>query len=340
MLRFGPGFLGAAKYLGKRELAPTKRRRPPVVLLQEGTGEMPVYFLNAGLVEFRLAQLMGPGHSVFGVEIPWPSAWRRSAIRNETTVLPTMERIVAPYVAAIRAHAHSSPCVLAGYSFAGLMAFEAAHRIQEQGGKVDMVILLDAPAKYPKDLTPHEIAQQKLEEVWKPKSDQCSMDRTSQSTGSRLRSSLSIAGWMLVKEIRAIGYRFITTVLRDPGQLTSKTDEMGIPLHWRLVERLYENALESHHLRPLDCRGILFRADPNEDERAFRVLGHGLGWDNTFIKGLEIIQVTGNHFTMMDQEAHTLTLAKEIRKLLQRGYSIAPSMHEPVGVSTVSTPAH
>ena len=96
-----------------------------------------------------------------------------------------------------------------------------------------------------------------------------------------------------------------------------ETDEMGIPLHWRLVERLYENALASHRLRPVDCRAILFRAAPTEDERAFRVFpGDGLGWENTFIKGLEIIHVTGSHFTMVEGEASEL--ARELIKLLRR----------------------
>ncbi len=77
------GILHAAKYLGKGDLVPSKRRRPPVVLLQEGAG-VPLYFLNAGLVDFRLAQLMGAGHRIYGVEIPWPAAWRRAAAKNES----------------------------------------------------------------------------------------------------------------------------------------------------------------------------------------------------------------------------------------------------------------
>ena len=169
--KFGRAFLGTAKYLGQRQLAPTKRR-PPVVLLQEGAGEVPLYFLNAALVEFRLAQLMGPGHAIFGVDIPWPPAWRRAAVRM---TLPACRRWSNS--SSIRGrnygHVHTSPCVLAGYSFAGIMAFEAAHQIQQQGGKVEMVILLDAPAKYLKDVAPHEIAWQKLQKSGSQRSDRC-----------------------------------------------------------------------------------------------------------------------------------------------------------------------
>jgi len=57
---------------------------------------------------------------------------------------------------------------------------------------------------------------------------------------------------------------------------------------------------------------------------------------HTFMKGLEISQVTGNHFTMMDQDAHSLTLAQELRKLLERDCSIAPSMHERLDIPKIS----
>jgi thioesterase domain-containing protein len=35
----------------------------------------------------------------------------------------------------------SLPCVLVGHSFSGLIAFEAAHQLNQQGGKVEMVII-------------------------------------------------------------------------------------------------------------------------------------------------------------------------------------------------------
>ena len=48
------------------------------------------------------------------------------------------------------------------------------------------------------------------------------------------------------------------------------------------------------------------------------MLGDNLGWDDAFAKGLEVIEVTGTHFTMMDQEEHTRTLARVINGVLDR----------------------
>lgn len=72
-----------------------------------------------------------------------------AAANDDLDALPSLEKLVEPYVAAISEHAGSAPCVLAGHSFHRLMAFEAAHRINERGGRVQTVLLLDAPAGYP-----------------------------------------------------------------------------------------------------------------------------------------------------------------------------------------------
>jgi pimeloyl-ACP methyl ester carboxylesterase len=120
-----------------------------VVQLQVGSGGFPVYFIYAGPAEIELARAMGVGYRIFGIEILWPLSWRNAAAKNNLAKLPTMEQLVTRFVVALSNHVGSSPCVLAGYSFAGVMAFEAAHQFQRQGGKVEMVMLLDAWGKRP-----------------------------------------------------------------------------------------------------------------------------------------------------------------------------------------------
>src|SRR5262249_22033289 len=135
-----------------------------VVELQAGSDEPPVYFIYAGPGEIGLAQTMGAGRSVFGVEMPWPMSWRDAATKNEIDALPATEQLVAPYVAELSAHAGTSPCVLAGHSFGGVIAFEAAHQLQRLGARVEMVILLDTHGKRPPVL--NEVWP-KLRQAWK-----------------------------------------------------------------------------------------------------------------------------------------------------------------------------
>jgi thioesterase domain-containing protein len=302
------GILGAAKHLGKRAPLPL-RRRPTIVQLRQGTSETPVYFIGAGLYELNTAQMMPPQHSIFAAEIAWPAAWHDAAARNDTDATPVLADMVVPYVTALREHAGSTPCVLVGYSFHASMAFEIAHQLLDTGGQVALVMILDAPAEYP---LPHKIAWKNLRNTWMPGGNE-----RAGSIASRLAVSLSIVRWTLAVAGRFLKRRFVESALGDPGELTTKLDTLGRPMYWPLIERLYDNSLRSYKLRRLDCRGVLFRADRAEDCPSAKV-DYSLGWADLFGSGLEIIQVTGDHYTMMREHPHDQGLAQEMSDALDR----------------------
>lgn len=324
------GILGAAKHIGGRAPLPI-RQRPSVVQLKQGSSETPLYFIGAGLYELHIAQLMPAQHSIYAVEIAWPSAWHDAAARNDTEATPILEDMVAPYVAALRDHmgstVGSTPCVLAGYSFHASMAFEIAHQLQDHGVKVELVMLLDAPAEYP---AYYRIAWRNLRDVWTPASDPDAANRAPRSVASRIAVSLSIVGWALLEAARFLKRRIDETALRDPGELTTKLDTLGRPMHWRLIERLYANSLRSYRLRRLDCRGVVFRADRAEDCPSPNV-DHSLGWNGLFGQGLEIIQVAGDHLTMMREHPHDLGLAQEMSDAVERNCE-KPEQRAPLTV--------
>jgi thioesterase domain-containing protein len=305
------GILGAAKHLGKREPL-SAARRPAVVRLREGNAETPVYFIDYRLSQFNLAQSMATDRSIFAVEIPWPAAWHDLTAENETEGMPTVEQMVVPYVEAIAAHARSKRCVLVGYSFGGIMAFEAAHQLAERGIDVETVMLLDAPAVYP---TSHQVTWEKLQEIWLRPSD---ADRTHRpAITQRLASSWSIIQWMLTDKMTGWGQRFVNAVNRTPAKLTTKLDDIGRPLPWPLIQFLYDNAFESYRPRRFDGRAILFRA-ALRDQCPSRSLENGLGWDGLFGKGVQVVEVTGDHLTMMREQGHVLKLAQEMTDALNR----------------------
>ena len=220
--------------MSKRQL-----RQHKVVQFRQGKAEPPVYFICAGPGEFRLAELMGGRHPIFGIQVPWPLAWRDAAANDQTSTFPRMEQLVAPYVAALSCHIHSSSCVLAGYSFAGVMAFEVAHQFQRQGGNVNMVMLFDTWIKRP---TAREVAWHKWRQEWRQKQapKRISTDQLSQSIGSRLRNSWLVARWMLEQEARTV----FRPLLPKPSELSTILDEQGVPVALTLVHRLYAKILE------------------------------------------------------------------------------------------------
>ena len=281
---------------------PKSKQQPAVVQLRKGQAEPPVYFIYAGPTEFRLAKSMGEQHAVFGIEAPWPLAWRDAVTSNRKSGFPTMQQLVAPYVAALGAHTGASPCVLAGHSFAGLMAFEAAHQFQRQGGKVEMVMLLDTWATPP---IPHRVAWHQWRQNWKQ----------APPNGSRLRNSWRISRWLLGQEKYRI-WSFFNRLAVDPNDLTTIFDEQGMPLPGRLLERAYSKIVDSYHPRCLDARGVLFRTESIDGNSVVRGFDDSQGWQNLFSRGLEIIPMVGDHLSMIRE--HHPKLALEMNEVLKR----------------------
>jgi len=289
-----------------------RKRQPAVVQLQEGRAELPVYFIYAGPIEFRLATALGEKHTVFGIDVPWPLAWRNAVAANRTSGFPTMEQMAAPYAAALGAHAPATPCVLAGHSFAGLMAFEVAHQFVRQGGKVEMVILLDAWARYP---APREVAWHQWRREWKEAPERPSTDRLAQSIASRLRNSWRITRWLLGQEMYRV-WPFLRRFRMNPDDLMPVLDEEGMPLRWGILDRAYRKILESYRPRLLESRGVLFRS---EDNTVLRGFDDSQGWNNLFSRGLEIVPVIGDHISIVLE--HHPMLARQMSEVLQRHWS-------------------
>jgi len=295
---------------------PTREARAAVVQLQSGDGAIPVYFIYAGPGEILLAQTMGARHTIFGIEMQWPMSWRDAAINNDVAALPTMEQFVAPFVAALSAHVGSSPCVLAGWSFAGMMAFEAAHRLQKLGGRVEMVMLLDTLSK-PRPLIR---AWSRLSKRWTQTLDKVRAERCTNLFASRIWGAWLMLLWMsvwptkrVVRLLKRPSSEPEISIKRvdEPDLLTSLIDEQGVPLPWSLVDRLYQNAKELYDVHPLNCRGVLFTRANVE-----RIDG-SLGWEGLFTRGLEVIPLTGNdHDVILRDKLHRADLARKMSEIL------------------------
>ena len=286
----------------------SRRRQPEVVLLQEGGSGVPLYFIYAGPDEFRLARSMGTSRPVYGVQVPWPLKWRRAVEANRVSSYPNMDQFAAPFVNALFAHVGSSPCMLAGHSFAGLVAFETARQLKMKGGNVESVLIFDKWAKNP------ALFQVALKKLW-----QCWMKRTDSTQGfaksivNRIRRSAIIIWWPL----RIIAGVVIGSLWPKQGQLTTTFDEEGVPLPWGLLVRLYSE-IERKYCPPsaLDCRGIVFRTDFMDLNQSVRVLDESLGWQKLFTRGLTCILLSGDHISIFRKQSQSLALT--INTVLQQ----------------------
>jgi thioesterase domain-containing protein len=302
--------IGTAKHLRKRD-APVPARQSPVLQLKQGATATPVYFIGAGLFEFHLAGLISSEQAVHAVEITWPSEWHDAAIKNDVDACPSLEELVARYTALIHQNAGTSPCVLIGYSFNGNIAFEAAHQLKTRGTPVERVMLLDCPPEYP---VWHLAARRSLAQIW-------NAPASSTSIAAKFKASTPVARWALVAAVKAVKQNLQWRVMGDPGLLTTKLDTLGRPLHWRLIERLYDHSLRDYQIRRLDSRGVLFRADRAEDCPS-PIADESLGWSELFAGGFDIVPTTGDHKSMVEQSPHDQNLARDMSKALDQSYAM------------------
>ena len=288
------------------------RPRSAMIHMRSGKAEPFVYFIYTGADEFRLASLMGERHPVFGIESRWQLSWRSAVRDNKTSSFPDLQQLAAQYASALVAHSRNTPCVLVGHSFAGLIAFEAAHQFQRLGGKPELVILLDTWVRLP---TPFQIAWHKWRRDWK---------QPALTGKSNLRRFLGTGRWLLDQEKRRV-WSFFNPPQLKLGPPTIVLDEEGVPLQWGLLNRLYDRLEQSYRPRRLDCRGALIRTDPMDERQAVRSHNPSLGWNDLFAGGLEIVPMVGDHVSMLRE--HTSLLARKIDEVLERHWPLHANRH-------------
>ncbi|HVY05093.1 MAG TPA: amino acid adenylation domain-containing protein [Burkholderiales bacterium] len=293
---------------------PERSRLSSVVPMHEGAGETPVYFIYAGPSEFRIARQMGGDHPVFGIEARWPISWRKALSEGRVAEFPDMREMVAPYVAALHAHAGSTPCALAGLSYAGLIAFEAARQLKELGGNVEVVFLIDAQARPP---SPYRLAWQTWRQDWKPSAAGVLSLLDIRGAVDRVKKSWDSTLWICGK-VKGRLLAYFKPAEPDLETLTGVLDECGMPLPWGLMDRLYSEIDKTYRPLPLDCKGVLLRTAEIEG-REIVAADDALGWENVFAQGLEIVPLAGNHYSIFGDQIPTI--AREMNRVLNHAQS-------------------
>jgi thioesterase domain-containing protein len=253
---------------------------------------------------------MGGTRRVFGIEARWPMAWRDAVASNRTAGFPSLEQMVAPYVAELRAHAGSKPCVLAGFCYAGRIAFEAAHQLRELGGKVECVVLIDVGAE---PLNRYKLAWQIWRQGWKESGS--SANGSVHSLGLRVRSTWDTSRWLLGKARKRVRSYF-DHPQPDLQTASGVLDEQGMPVPWVFLDRLYTELDKTYRFRRLDSRGVVFRTGEFDGKQIGYDPGDALGWQNLFTGGVEVIPVAGHHYSIWGRQIPAI--AQEINRVLGR----------------------
>jgi amino acid adenylation domain-containing protein len=265
---------------------------PELIPLMPGESPGSLFFLGAGIGTCRLAQVLKGGPASFGTVVSLTSTAARAAIAGKMGELPTLEDLAASHAALVRSRQPSGPCLLAGHSFQGLLAFEVAHQLRREGRQVEMVLLLDAWA-----VTPSRWRKFRL--------------NLSLMTLASARKSVTLRA----SQLRAlvIGSRS-KSAPNQSGPKREDDNPLSGKIPWPVVLKVYNNARKNYTRRPLDCRAILFRSRDNPFAR-FREVDNDMGWRGLFAGGLETVEVPGDHLSLL-KDAHLQTLARLFQERL------------------------
>jgi thioesterase domain-containing protein len=292
-----------------------------LVPLQRGHNGLPIYFIGAGPTEYRLARLMGEDRSISAIDAPMLAEWRHL----DREALPSIEQLGALYGSVLRAHAGSSPCVVAGYSLGGKIAFEAARALHHAGGDVAFVLLIDARAFTWSGAT-RGAGWQSLLWIWNggptgAANNTSYIDRLSASLGSSWR----LLRWLIARIPHVVKNRFQPSI-----GLSGYLDKDGRPIEKTFIEWFASITGKSFHPRPLDASGVLIRAQfPGEE----MLPGYDFtnGWRDLFTRGLKIVDAAGDHVTMVSDE-NVAALAQQINTVLDP-YSLGEEMPKHIASS-------
>jgi amino acid adenylation domain-containing protein len=237
-----------------KELQPARRNAEykTIVPIQEG-GSLPPFFCvhgGAGSTLFlhQLANQLGSAQPFYGVE---PEGMDGKPFQR-----PTVEEMAGHYLSEIRKVQPNGPYYLGGYCFGGLVAFEMARMLDEQGEYVALVALFSAALRFNHAVAP-PVAMQ-----------------SSNRGGSRIARAVSSPIATLRNLSRAAYWRALPTIRKYSYQLLFSFG-FRVPPDMRAmyVTRSLGQAEQSYKPKPYTGSLVLFYGPGTFD------FGPNLGWD-------------------------------------------------------------
>jgi aspartate racemase len=240
-----------------------------------------------------LAQYLGPDQPVYGIQPCAPDGERPPAALLETIATDCLETL--------RSFQSHGPYCLAGYSFAGTIAFEIARQLAAEGQEVKFLGLIDTDLPHP--------------------------EYQSVRGGIQALSAclLNLPAWLLYDFLRTPPRKLLARIGRYAKGIRKRDAQTLENLE---LEKLFDTSQLSDHYRdliatnlrllhnyrpgPYSGRVTLFRA---RAQPLFRKHGADLGWGKIARGGLVIRSIPGTHESILN-EPYVRGLAKEFKAAL------------------------
>jgi amino acid adenylation domain-containing protein len=193
----------------------------------------------------------------------------------------SIEEMAAHYIQAIIKINPNGPYAIAGFSFGGIVAFEMARQLKEQGKTVSIIALLDTyvDSSYVKSSS----YSKKVAKYY---------DRTRR----RLHVLKEICmGWQNAKLYFKNKKKYIEEQYLDKNnELTA--EEAIAHQEFIIANQKVSTIVNRYHLKPQDLEVHLFRA---KDDDTYKLDPTHLGWKGIALKGLHIHDIPGVHIDIV-----------------------------------------
>jgi thioesterase domain-containing protein len=276
--------------------APESQSWSPLVPMRTEGDRKPVYVVHAAgghlLAYSDMARNWWPGQPLYGLQ----------SRETNKELLPhnQIEPMAIEYVAAIRAFQSAGPYYLAGWSMGGVIAFEMARQLQQQGQKLGVLALFDpeAPAEKPAEYnrvmllgsfaTDLGLSMETLRVAWGEIAPLPPMQQLTRIW------SLAKKAALVPPDMTLMAFRSLFDAFKMNAQMMRSY--VGGVLDGRITLFRPERPMETFEDLP---ENYYSTDEPN-------------GWERLAVQGVEVLTSPGQHFTMM-QEPHVKTLAEKLR---------------------------
>jgi amino acid adenylation domain-containing protein len=278
-------------------------------LMRAGQGGTPVFFVHDGFGETlayrNLAHRLRADQPIYGI---YPLA--ADGVAMVHTRIPAM---AAHYVERIRSVQPQGPYLLAGLCAGGVVAFEMARQLQQQGQAIGAVVLIDAS-----DVAARKrVGRFALAQVRRHGSE-----FAQRAAWSRPGLSARAAFDFVASVARTVGHQLGSRVAsawhnHRAGQLQALLDRGEAPppsLRSLTVDQIY-NLAELNHTDPgsLDADVLLVRATEGNGDDGDEPFAHLysdplMGWGQRVRGTLQAVDLPGGHYSVF-QEPHVQALA-------------------------------
>ena len=298
-LFFGaPNIRGLAQLIAKEQAI---RGAITIVPLQTSGSRAPLFLMPSisGLPLPRKNLLDGvdldrPVYAV-GLADPTPP-WNEHA---------TMQEIARYFADALRDAKLTDPPHILGYSFGGMLAYEVARQLQEANFAVGLLLIVDTGPEQLRGNSRWTSMRNLLRFI---------ANVPPWVMNFAVNTTASQKMYVLRRKFRSWRRRFAAMVARQPAtiHLDDAIDTRRVPDDFRKCMETNYHAFQSYSPGPYSGRLVLFRAK-------MRPLLHGftpdLNWRQVVTGGVEVIQIPGNHGSIL-QRPNVDLLATQVQAIL------------------------